>query len=181
MVDTHSMTASWPSGEQGPTDSLLHSELSRLRAHLERHHGELGGPSASMGDVAQEAAARVLEKKEELRFESRGAFRAYLLRTAKRILVDRWRRRDRKQPLEAMDSLASWLPAGPPIEIPDGRTEDLLKSLQSIRSLPVAPLRREARRSPGGSVVHRGSCWLDHGRLPSPRDGDPFPFFAGGS
>ncbi len=131
-ASTHSMTLPEPPGRGGPSDSLFHSELARLRAHLERHHADLGGASASMGDVAQEAGARLLERRGELEFESRGALRAYLWRTAKRILIDRWRRRDRKKPLEVLDSLASQLPAGPPLEIPDERTADLLKALQQL-------------------------------------------------
>jgi len=121
-----------PARSGRPSDSLLNSELARLRMHLERHRTDLGGGSASMGDVAQEAAARVLERKDELEFESRGALRAYLLRTAKRLIVDRWRRRGRKQSLETLESLASGLPAGPPLMIPDARSDDLLQALQKL-------------------------------------------------
>lgn len=129
---THSMTADSFLPGKGPSDSLLHSELARLRAHLEREHGDAAGGSASMGDVAQEAAARVLERRDELEFETKHAFRAYLWRIAKRILVDRWRKRARKESVGELDSLASQLPAGPPISIPDGKTEDLLRALQAL-------------------------------------------------
>lgn len=132
IADTHSMDLPAPPGGEGSSDSLLHSELARLRTHLELYHADMGGGSASIGDVAQETAARVLERKGELEFESRGALRAYLWRTAKRLLVDRWRRRDRKQSLEVFETLASGLAAGPPLSIPDGRTEDLLKALQKL-------------------------------------------------
>jgi RNA polymerase sigma-70 factor (ECF subfamily) len=131
-ADTFMMAPPDSNPRKGLSDSLLHSELARLREHLERDHRAFRGASGSAGDVAQDAAARVLERKDELEFGSRHELRAYLWLTAKRLLVDRWRRRARKESLEELESLASGLPAGPPIEIPDGRTEDLFKSLQQL-------------------------------------------------
>lgn len=128
-----SMTMALPDSNhrKGLSESLLHSELKRLREELERDRRAVGG-SGSAGDVAQDAAARVLERKGELEFGSRRELRAYLWLTAKRLLVDRWRKRRRKESLEEMESLASGIPAGPPIEIPDGRTDDLLGALQKL-------------------------------------------------
>ena len=130
--DTLSMTDQEPRPEGRSTESLLRSELERLRAHLERHPSAIGGGSASAGDVAQEAAARVLERKEKVAFDSPGEMRAYLWLTAKRLIVDRWRRKRSKRSLEELDSLASCVPAGPPIEIGDGRSDDLMRALEKL-------------------------------------------------
>ena len=129
--DTLSMTDPAQPSRGRSTESLLRSELERLRAHLERHPGALGG-SASAGDVAQEAAARVLERKEKVAFGSPSELRAYLWQTARRLIVDRWRRRRRKQSIEELDSLASCVPAGPPIEIGDGRSDALMRALEKL-------------------------------------------------
>lgn len=121
-----------PSHIEPHSESLLRDELAKLRQHLQREMPGLAGPSAGMTDVVHEAAARVFARQDEVKFESRAGFRAYLWRTARRILIDRWRRRERKSAIEDLGSLASQLPAGPPIEIPDARIDDLLKALGKL-------------------------------------------------
>ena len=87
-------------GDRTALDELLERELPRMRAMLGREEPGLGGGSAGATDALQEAALRVVERESELRFRAAAPLRAFMLATARRFLVDRFRRRARKQPLE---------------------------------------------------------------------------------
>lgn len=80
-------------GDTSALEKLLRVELPRLRDRIAREqHSQLG---ASLGatDVAQEAAARLLARKDELEFKDAAPMRAYLWRSAVNYIVDRLRRR----------------------------------------------------------------------------------------
>lgn len=132
MPSTHAMNLPGNPLRGEPLDAALRSELDRLREHLKQQHAGLERGSASMRDVAQEAAYRVLDKQDEIEFESPSALRGYLWLTAKRLLIDRWRKKSRRGKFESLDSLASELPAGEPLTIPDGRSDDLLSALRKL-------------------------------------------------
>lgn len=113
-------------------DSVLHSELDRLREHLKRNPRGLVGGTGSVNDLAQEAAYRLLDRKDGVQLESRRAVRGYLWKTAKRLIIDRWRSKGRRGKSESVESLASELFVGEPIQVSGDRDSELLSALKKL-------------------------------------------------
>lgn len=131
-ASTHSLDLRAIRMNEPPDHDVLQAELTRLKAHLQRNRGAAGGPSAGISDVAQEAAYRMLQQGDHVKFESPAAMRGYLWATAKRLILDRFRRTGRRQKIFSADSLASELPVGEPVMGADDREPDMLRALQRL-------------------------------------------------
>jgi RNA polymerase sigma-70 factor (ECF subfamily) len=92
-------------GDRHALDRLLQTELPRLREQLRRENPSLLGPSVGPTDAANEAVQRLLEREEEVHFESAPPLRSYLLQSARRFLIDRFRRRRRRTELVEPEEL----------------------------------------------------------------------------
>lgn len=88
------------SGDPRALGELLRAELPRLRRRLRADDAGLLGTSVGATDAAQEAAHRLIERESELSFHGIAPLRAFLWTTARRYLIDRFRRRQRRRPLE---------------------------------------------------------------------------------
>lgn len=93
-------------GDRRALDLLLRAELPRLRDRLSRENPALLGPSVGATDAANEAVSRMLEREGEVHFESAPPLRSYLLQSARRFLIDRFRRRSRRSEIEEPDAIA---------------------------------------------------------------------------
>jgi RNA polymerase sigma-70 factor (ECF subfamily) len=92
-------------GDRAALDLLLQAELPRLHERLSRENPSLLGPSVGATDAANEAVQRLLEREEEVHFESAPPLRSYLLQSARRFLIDRFRRRRRRTELEQPEEI----------------------------------------------------------------------------
>ncbi len=92
-------------GDRKALEELLRLELPRLRERLARNDQSLVGASVGATDAAQEAAHRLIEREEDLKFEGVGPLRSFLWTTARHYLIDRFRRRRRREELESPDEL----------------------------------------------------------------------------
>jgi RNA polymerase sigma factor (sigma-70 family) len=92
-------------GDRQALEQLLRIELPRLRDRLARNDQSLVGASVGATDAAQEAAHRLLDREEDLKFEGVGPLRSFLWTTARHYLIDRFRRRRRREELEEPDKL----------------------------------------------------------------------------
>jgi RNA polymerase sigma-70 factor (ECF subfamily) len=70
-------------------DELLQLEIGTLADRLRHKAGGQLRPSVSASDLAQEAVFRMLRKEEPPEFEAPGQFRAYLWKSAWRLLLNR--------------------------------------------------------------------------------------------
>lgn len=87
-------------GDRHALDQLLREELPKLRARIQSGDPGLLGASVGATDAAQEAAHRLIEREEDLSFEGVAPLRSFLWTTARHYLIDRFRRRRRREPLE---------------------------------------------------------------------------------
>ncbi len=87
-------------GDRRALDQLLRLELPKLRARIDRGDQSMLGASVGATDAAQEAAHRLLEREPDLRFEGVGPLRSFLWTTARHYLIDRFRRRKRREELD---------------------------------------------------------------------------------
>lgn len=92
-------------GDRQALDQLLRLELPKLHARIDRGDQSLLGASVGATDAAQEAAHRLIEREANLSFEGVAPLRSYLWTTARRFLIDRFRRRRRREELEEPDLL----------------------------------------------------------------------------
>ncbi len=91
------------SGDRQALEQLLRLELPRLRDRLARNDQSLVGASVGATDAAQEAAHRLLEREDDLKFDGVGPLRSFLWTTARHYLIDRFRRRKRREELDEPD------------------------------------------------------------------------------
>ncbi|MFN0244554.1 MAG: RNA polymerase sigma factor [Planctomycetota bacterium] len=103
-MDSHSsdsLLRRWQvDGDPRALGELLRTELPKLRRRLRVDDAGLLGTSVGATDAAQEAAHRLIERESELSFHGIAPLRAFLWTTARRYLIDRFRRRQRRRPLE---------------------------------------------------------------------------------
>ena len=85
-------------GDTDALDEILNGEVEVLRRRIGGGPGQPYG-TATVADVAQEAVYRMLDQSPSPVFENHAALRAYLLTTARRLIVDRMRRQAPFRPL----------------------------------------------------------------------------------
>jgi RNA polymerase sigma-70 factor, ECF subfamily len=98
-------------GDRRALDLLLRLELPRLRDRLAHENPSLLGPSVGATDAANEAVQRLLEREDEVHFDAAPPLRSYLLQSARRFLIDRFRRRRRRAELPEPEALPDDTPA----------------------------------------------------------------------
>ena len=90
MDDRETLLARWQQhDDRDALDALLRLEIDMLKARIRARGRRMLSASASAGDVAQEAVARMLRQTRAPRFESAAAMRAYLWTAAWRLLLNR--------------------------------------------------------------------------------------------
>ncbi|HTF88464.1 MAG TPA: RNA polymerase sigma factor [Planctomycetota bacterium] len=80
-------------GDRQALEDLLGIEIEVLKQRLRRRGGDLGQPSISVSDVAQDVVMRVLQVDPAPHFETPSAMRGYLWTAAQRLLIEHFRRR----------------------------------------------------------------------------------------
>ena len=83
-------------GDPDALDELLRIEVDLLRGRIRRRGGNLLSPSLSSTDVAQEAVLGLIRVREPPSFEAPAALRAYLWRSAWRLLGAHFQRTGRR-------------------------------------------------------------------------------------
>lgn len=91
-------------GDRAALDSLLRSEVDALKRHLQGRGGRLP-PALSVSDVAQEAVLNLVKVREAPEFAAPAALRAYLWKSALRLLAAHHERVGAR--LERLDASAS--------------------------------------------------------------------------
>lgn len=92
-------------GDRDALDALLRIEVETLSRELRRRQGQRLPPSLSASDVAQEAVLGLLKVKDAPTFDGPAGLRAYLWRSALRLLAAHYERAGAR--LEALDATAS--------------------------------------------------------------------------
>lgn len=85
-------------GDRGALDRLLQTEISVLKARIQRRNPNRIAVDMGVSDVAQEAVLRMLRVEKFPQFPNRAALRGYLWRAAWNLLAERMRPRH-KSPL----------------------------------------------------------------------------------
>lgn len=91
-------------GDREALDALLQSEVDALKRHLQGRGGRLP-PALSASDVAQEAVLNLVKVREAPNFQEPAALRAYLWKSALRLLAAHYERAGAR--FERLDASAS--------------------------------------------------------------------------